>query len=57
MKDKPIDLIALGGNALIQKGQRGTAQEQFENLTLTMRQIAKLSRKHKVAITHGNDPR
>ena len=30
--DKPILLIALGGNALIQKGQEGNISEQFENL-------------------------
>ena len=49
-------LIALGGNALIQKGQRGTAEEQFKNLGPTMRQVARLSRKYKVVITHGNGP-
>jgi carbamate kinase len=54
MKDKPIVVIALGGNALIQKGQRGTADEQFENLKVPMRQISRLSRKYKVVITHGN---
>ena len=31
---KPLVLIALGGNALIQKGQRGTAEEQFANLKI-----------------------
>jgi carbamate kinase len=56
MKDKPIVLAAFGGNALIQKGQEGTAAEQFENLKLTMRQIAKLSQKYKIVITHGNGP-
>lgn len=55
-KDKPIMLVAFGGNALIQSGQRGTAEEQFENLKLTMPQIAKLSRKYKIVITHGNGP-
>jgi len=54
---KPILLIALGGNALIQKGQTGTADQQFENLNLPMKQIAELSRKYRVVITHGNGPR
>ena len=49
-------LVAFGGNALIQKGQRGTAEEQFQNLKPTMRQIARLSRKYKIVITHGNGP-
>ena len=53
---KPILLIALGGNALIQKGQTGTADQQFENLSLPMKQIAELSRKYRLVITHGNGP-
>ena len=56
MSDKPIMLVAFGGNALIQSGQRGTAEEQFENLKLTMGQIAKLASKYKIVITHGNGP-
>ncbi len=56
MQDKPIVLVAFGGNALIKKGQKGTASEQFINLQLPMRQIAKLSRKYKIVITHGNGP-
>ncbi len=53
---KPLVLIALGGNALIRKGQKGTAAEQFANLQLPMRQIARLSRSHRIVITHGNGP-
>jgi carbamate kinase len=53
---KPLILIALGGNALIRKGQRGTAEEQFANLKVPMRQIARLSRNYRIVITHGNGP-
>jgi len=53
---KPILLIAFGGNALIKKGQTGTADQQFENLSLPMKQIAELSRKYRLVITHGNGP-
>jgi carbamate kinase len=53
---KPILLIAFGGNALIQKGQTGTADQQFENLSRPMKQIAELSRKYRLVITHGNGP-
>ena len=56
MAEKPIILVAFGGNALIQSGQEGTAEEQFENLKLTMRQMAKLSQEYKIVITHGNGP-
>ncbi|MCP4138400.1 MAG: carbamate kinase, partial [bacterium] len=48
--------MALGGNALIQKGQQGTAEEQFENLVVPARQIARLCRDYRVIITHGNGP-
>lgn len=53
---KPILLVALGGNALIRKGQAGTVAEQFENLKLPVRQIARLTRRYRVIITHGNGP-
>ena len=56
MTEKPIILIAFGGNALVQKGQKGTHKEQFINLKLPMRQIARLSQKYKFVITHGNGP-
>jgi carbamate kinase len=49
-------IVALGGNALIRKGQEGTIKEQFENLKVPIRQIARLSRKYRIIITHGNGP-
>ena len=49
-------LVALGGHALIRKHQRGTIREQFANLTIPMRQIARLSQDYRVIITHGNGP-
>jgi len=56
MANKPIVLIALGGNALIKKGQAGTAEEQFENLSVPMEQIAQLAQDYTLVITHGNGP-
>lgn len=59
MKDKAekgILLVALGGNAIIRKGQIGSVGEQFENLKVPLRQIARLSRNYKILITHGNGP-
>jgi carbamate kinase len=53
---KPVLLVALGGNALIKKGQAGTTEEQFENLKVPVTQIAWLSRDYRVIITHGNGP-
>jgi carbamate kinase len=49
-------IVALGGNALIRKGQKGTIEEQFENLKVPIRQIARLSRTYRIIITHGNGP-
>ena len=49
-------LVALGGNALVRKGQAGTTEQQFENLKIPIRQLAKISQSHRIIITHGNGP-
>ncbi len=50
-------VIAIGGNALILDGQRGTIAEQFENATETARHIAALvADGWRVVVTHGNGP-
>ncbi|HEY6873132.1 MAG TPA: carbamate kinase [Geobacteraceae bacterium] len=49
-------LVALGGNALIRAGEEGTIAEQFANLRVPMRQIARLAGRYRVVITHGNGP-
>jgi carbamate kinase len=53
---KPVLLVALGGNALIRKGQTGTASQQLENLKIPARQIARLASDYRIIITHGNGP-
>jgi carbamate kinase len=53
---KPVLLVALGGNALIRKGQTGTANQQLENLKIPARQIARLASDYRIIITHGNGP-
>lgn len=53
---KEILLVALGGNALIKKDQVGSAEEQFQNLKVPVRQIARLSRHYSIIVTHGNGP-
>lgn len=53
---RPILLVALGGNALIRKGQQGTIEEQFDNLRVPISQIARLTRDYRIIITHGNGP-
>lgn len=56
MPPKDTLLVALGGNALVRQGQVGTVEEQFDNLRLPLRQIARLSRQYRIIITHGNGP-
>ena len=54
--NKKTLLVALGGNALIKKGQEGTIEQQFDNLSVPMAQLARLSRRYRLIITHGNGP-
>jgi carbamate kinase len=51
-----LTVIALGGNALMQPGERGTAAEQRANLAATFRAIAPLLTGDPFVITHGNGP-
>lgn len=53
---KKLLLVALGGNALIRPGESGTAEEQFANLRLPVRQLARLATGYRLVITHGNGP-
>lgn len=53
---KPIVVIAFGGNALIQKGQDGTAEQQMENLKVPLRKVVALVEDYRVVISHGNGP-
>lgn len=54
--EKQTIIIALGGNALIQKKQKGTAEEQLANLVAPMRAVVGLLDRYRVIITHGNGP-
>jgi carbamate kinase len=49
-------VVALGGNALIRAGDRGTAAEQTARLRETADALAPLLRDGNVVITHGNGP-
>jgi carbamate kinase len=59
-REKPeskLVLVAVGGNALIRGGQKGTAQEQFENAVETAAAVVRLIRAgFRVVLTHGNGP-
>jgi carbamate kinase len=49
-------VVALGGNALLQRGQVPDADAQVENIRRAMRALAPLTDDHEVVITHGNGP-
>jgi carbamate kinase len=49
-------LVALGGNALVRRGERGTAAEQLANLRATLAAVRPLLSDKRVVITHGNGP-
>lgn len=49
-------VVALGGNALLQRGQVPDADAQVENIRLAMRALAPLADEHELVITHGNGP-
>ncbi len=54
---KETVVIALGGNAFLQKGQRGYVFEQWGNVKRAVKQIADIiERGYRVVITHGNGP-
>jgi len=56
LADKLV-VIALGGNALLQRGQKGTFEEQYANVKRTAKKIAELiDDGYRVALTHGNGP-
>ncbi len=52
-----IDVVALGGNAIIPSDGMGTIDEQRELTTASMKQVADLIRSgRRVLLTHGNGP-
>jgi carbamate kinase len=49
-------VIALGGNALLKRGQAMSQENQQANVETAARAIAPLVAEHEVVITHGNGP-
>lgn len=50
-------LVALGGNAILKHREKGTAEEQFENVRETCKNLVGLLLEgYRIAITHGNGP-
>jgi carbamate kinase len=54
---KKLAVIALGGNALIRPNEKGTYQEQINNVSKTCDSIANLLKEdYNLVIAHGNGP-
>ena len=49
-------VIALGGNALLQRGQPMTAENQRTNIRLAAERIASIAPGNEIVIAHGNGP-
>ena len=50
-------VIAIGGNAIIREGQRGTWDEQLANARVIAQELVQLKRRgHEIVLTHGNGP-
>lgn len=54
---KKTAVLALGGNAIIKAGQKGTVSEQFKNTRDSLGGVVELIRQgYQLALTHGNGP-
>ncbi len=49
-------VVALGGNALLRRGESLTAENQRKNVRIACRALAPLALEHQMVITHGNGP-
>ena len=49
-------LVALGGNALLRRGEAMTAENQRRNVRIAAEALAPLAADHQLVISHGNGP-
>ena len=49
-------VVALGGNALLRRGQPMTADQQRENVRVAAQQLAPIAEGNELVISHGNGP-
>ena len=49
-------VVALGGNALLRRGQAMTAENQRENVRIAAEAMAPIAKEHQLVISHGNGP-
>jgi carbamate kinase len=53
---RPVIVVALGGNALLRRSEPMTAEVQRRNVRVAARAIAPLTAEHRVVVAHGNGP-
>jgi len=57
IRGKKLVVVALGGNAILQANEKGTAEEQLHNVHITCEQLVRLNKAgYLLLITHGNGP-
>ncbi|MBJ8876008.1 carbamate kinase [Citrobacter koseri] len=56
MDNKPTLVVALGGNALLKRGEPLEADIQRKNIDLAAKTIAQLTQQWRVVLVHGNGP-
>ena len=49
-------VVALGGNALLRRGQPMTVENQRENVRVACDHLAPIAEQHELIISHGNGP-
>jgi carbamate kinase len=49
-------VLALGGNALLRRGERADAPNQRRNVETAAATVAEIASQHEVIVTHGNGP-
>jgi carbamate kinase len=49
-------VVALGGNALLKRGEPMTAENQMTNVKIAASALAELAKEHEIVIAHGNGP-
>ncbi|MEU6997656.1 carbamate kinase [Nonomuraea sp. NPDC046570] len=49
-------LVALGGNALMRRGDKPDAELQMGNVAVAVKTLAQVAERHELIITHGNGP-
>ena len=49
-------VVAIGGNALLRRGQVLSAENQLDNIRTAAVQLARVAAAHELVLTHGNGP-